>query len=137
MKDRDNQPRIKLYEEFVRDSYDIQYSKPDFGTEWKEAERYPEFKEMGEDEWINLASQGTITKFSEIKDILGNVDLDFDSLEKPKKERFEKAFKSRIVEMPIAVKFPDGSYDLVAGNTRIAGLIKNNVDPSIWIVKLK
>jgi hypothetical protein len=39
--------------------------------------------------------------------------------------------------MPIAVKFPDGSYDLVAGNTRIAGLIKNNVDPSIWIVKLK
>ena len=131
------QKYIKLYEEFVTDSYTIQYSKPDFRNEWEEAERYPEFKEMGKDSWIDLANQGIVTKFSKIKEILGNVDLDFESLEKPKKMRFEKAFSSGVVEMPIAVKFPDGSYDLVAGNTRVAGLVKNNIDPSIWIVKLK
>jgi hypothetical protein len=131
------QKYIKLYEEFVIDSYTIQYSKPDFRNEWKEAERYPEFEEMGKDSWIDLANQGIVIKFSKIKEILGNVDLDFESLEKPKKMRFEKAFSSGVVEMPIAVKFPDGSYDLVAGNTRVAGLVKNNIDPSIWIVKLK
>ena len=27
-------------------------------------------------------------------------------------------------------------YDLVAGNTRVAGLTKNHIDPSIWVVKL-
>lgn len=133
----DNEPRIKLYEEFVRDSHALQYNTPDFENEWEEAKRYPEFEEMGKSGWIDLANRGMVIKFSKIKEILGNVDLDFDGLEEPKKERFETAFKSGVVEMPIAVRFPDGGYDLVAGNTRLAGLIKNNIDPSIWIVKLK
>ena len=38
--------------------------------------------------------------------------------------------------MPIAVKFADDDYDLVAGNTRVAGLAKNNIDPDIWVVEL-
>ena len=38
--------------------------------------------------------------------------------------------------MPIAVKFSDDDYDLVAGNTRLSGLVKNGIDPKIWIVDL-
>ena len=36
--------------------------------------------------------------------------------------------------MSIAVKFSDKDYDLVAGNTRLSGLVKNGIDPKIWIV---
>jgi hypothetical protein len=91
---------------------------------------------MGKEKWVELAQQGSITKLSKIKSILSNVDLDFDSLEDGKKERFEKAFEKGVIEMPIAVKFGENEYDLVAGNTRVAGLTKNHIDPSIWVVKL-
>jgi hypothetical protein len=114
----------------------IQYNKPNFEYEWEEANRYPEFQEIGKDEWIKLAKQGYVTKLSKIKDILGNVDLDFDSLDKDKKQRFEKAFQDGTIEMPIAVKFNNKDYDLISGNTRVSGLIKNNIDPDIWVVKL-
>lgn len=125
---------IKLID--LLESFKIKYQKPNFENEWEEANRYPEFKEMGKDKWVELAQQGSITKLSKIKNILGNVDLDFDALEEPKKERFERAFKRGIIELPIAVKFNDNEYDLVAGNTRIAGLVKHQIDPNIWVVEL-
>lgn len=112
----------------------LKYSKPNFENEWEEAVRYPEFKDMGKEEWIKLAAQGKPIAFSKIKDVLGNVDLDFDGLEEPKKERFEQALSNGVVELPIAVKFGDQDYDLVAGNTRLSGLVKNGIDPIIWIV---
>jgi hypothetical protein len=114
----------------------IQYTKPNFAHEWNEAERYPEFQEMGKEKWVQLAQQGYVTKLAKIKSLLSNVDLDWDNLENSKKERFEKAFERGKIEMPIAVQFGKDEYDLVAGNTRIAGLVKNHIDPSIWIVKL-
>jgi hypothetical protein len=67
---------------------------------------------------------------------LGNVNLSFINLEEPKKERFNRAFEKGQIEMPIAVKFSDTNYDLVAGNTRLAGLIKNGINPKIWVVDL-
>jgi hypothetical protein len=127
---------IKLIDILKEAINTIKYSKPNFANEWEEANRYPEFQEMGKDKWIELAQQGSIIKLSKIKSILSNVDLDFDSLEDGKKERFEKAFKKGVIEMPIAVKFGENEYDLVAGNTRVAGLTKNHIDPSIWVVKL-
>jgi hypothetical protein len=127
---------IKLIDILKEAINNIKYSKPNFANEWEEANRYPEFQEMGKDKWIELAQQGSIIKLSKIKSILSNVDLDFDSLEDGKKERFEKAFKKGVIEMPIAVKFGENEYDLVAGNTRVAGLTKNHIDPSIWVVKL-
>jgi len=114
----------------------ISYSKPKFEVEWDEALRYPEFKKMGKKEWINIAKKGYTVSFSKIKNKLGNVDLKFDKLDKNKIQRFEKAFKSGKVEMPIAVKFSNNDYDLVAGNTRLSGLVKNNIDPKIWVVDL-
>jgi len=115
---------------------EIKYTEPNFDAEWDEAQRYPEFKDMGKQEWIKWASQGYTTKYSKIKNVLSNVDLNFKDLDKNKKDRFETAFQNGTIETPIAVKFDDTDYDLVAGNTRLSGLVKNNIDPEIWVVDL-
>jgi hypothetical protein len=115
----------------------ISYKKPNFENEWNEAIRYPEFKKMGKNNWIELAKSGKTVKYSTIKDNLSNVDLDFAKLDKNKKSRFETAYKEGIIEMPIAVKFSDSDYDLVAGNTRLSGLVKSGIDPKIWVIELK
>jgi hypothetical protein len=115
---------------------EVKYTNPNFELEWEEAVRYPEFKEMGKENWIKVAKQGKLVNYSSIKDVLGNVDLDFDNLEEPKKQRFQSAFKNGTVETPIAVKFSDNDYDLVAGNTRLSGLIKNGVNPKIWVIDI-
>jgi len=114
----------------------IQYTKPNFEVEWEEAIRYPEFEDMGKEKWLEIAKQGKPVAFSKIKNILGNVDLDFDGLEEPKKERFKQAFEKGVIEMSIVVKFGDTDYDLVAGNTRLSGLVKNGIDPQLWVVDI-
>ena len=114
----------------------ITYRDPDFAEEWMEAQRYPEFKKMGKQGWIDIAKKGYVTPYSKIKNILGNVDLKFDKLDPNKKHRFQDAFKKGTIEMSIAVKFSDKDYDLVAGNTRLSGLAKNGIDPKIWIVDI-
>jgi hypothetical protein len=117
-------------------SQQTNYTNPNFNAEWEEAIRYPEFKEMGKDGWLKTANQGKPVFYSSIKDKLGNVDLDFEGLEEPKKQRFLDALKKGTIEMPIAIKFSDSDYDLVAGNTRLSGLIKNGIDPKIWVVDI-
>jgi hypothetical protein len=115
---------------------EVKYTLPNFDTEWEEAIRYPEFKEMGKSKWIQIANQGDIKNYSSIKNVLSNVDLNFDKLEEPKKQRFIAALENGIIEMPIAVKFDDADYDLVAGNTRLSGLTKSGINSKIWIVDI-
>jgi hypothetical protein len=115
---------------------EVKYSKPNFNVEWEEAIRYPELKKIGKDNWEKISKKGYVTKYSKIKNVLGNVDLNFNSLEKEKKQRFQSAFKKGQIEMPIAVKFSDSDYDLLAGNTRLSGLVNNGEDPNIWIVDI-
>ena len=114
----------------------MKFKKPNFDFEWDEALRYREFEDMGKEGWINLAKDGYMTKYSEIKDVLGNVDLDFDTLAEPKKERFNKSIKLGKMELPIVVKFSDEDYDLIAGNTRLSGLVGKGVDAPLWVVDL-
>lgn len=114
----------------------MKFKKPNFDFEWDEALRYREFEDMGKEGWINLAKKGYVTKYSEIKDVLGNVNLDFDTLEEPKKERFKKSIKIGKMELPIVVKFSDIDYDLIAGNTRLSGLVGKGVDAPLWVVDL-
>ena len=114
----------------------ITYTKPNFEHEWEEAIRYPEFEEMGKEGWLKAAKNGSITKYSKIKDVLGNVDLHFDVLEEPKKQRFNRAFEKGKIELPIVVKFDDQNYDLVAGNTRLSGLVSKGIDPTLLVVEL-
>jgi len=115
---------------------DISYSKPNFEFEWEEARRYPEFEKIGKEKWIKVAKKGKPISYGSVKDYLGNVDLNFDRLEDVKKERFKVAFEKGTIEMPIVVKFSNKDYDLIAGNTRLSGLIKNKVDPKLWVVDI-
>ena len=115
----------------------MEYLKPNFEHEWSEALRYREFEKMGEEKWIEKASKDfEISNYNSIKDILTNVDIDFDTLDDEKKKRFEKDFKKGKVEIPIVVKFSDTDYDLLGGNTRLAGLIKKGINPKFWVVDM-
>lgn len=114
----------------------MEFIKPDFDFEWNEANRYDEFKNIGKTNWIKKAQKGSVIMYSEIKDVLSNTDLDFNSLENDKKTRFEKAIQSNKVELPIVVKFHNQDYDLVSGNTRLAGLVNMYNDSPLWLVDL-
>ena len=115
----------------------MKYSKPNFEHEWMEALRYREFEKMGEEKWIEKASKDfEISNFNSIKDVLNNVDLDYDTLDEDKRKRFEKAFKKGDVEIPIVVKFGENDYNLLGGNTRLAGLIKKGINPKLWVVDM-
>ena len=83
---------------------------------------------------LDLGSEAYKKAQSDIKNVTGNVDLDFDSLEKEKKDRFYDAFDRGVIELPIVVKFGHSKYDLLGGNTRLAGLIMNGIDPYVWLV---
>ena len=39
--------------------------------------------------------------------------------------------------MPIVMKFPNGEYELIAGNTRLIGSKKYGIDPKVWVFELK
>lgn len=120
----------------IPEQKDIKYIQPNFDSEWDEAERYPEFVEMGRLQWIKRGKSGYIVNYSQIKDVLGNVDLNFDELD-PKKKKFVLQYiESGLVEHPIVVKFSDDDYDLVAGNTRLSGLVKFGYNPKLWVVDI-
>ena len=118
---------------------DIKYVKPQFDVEWEEANRYPYFDKLGQAGWEELAGKGKIVKVNtnSVKKI-GNTGADgsesLDDLEPDKVARLKKAMDSGTVEMPIVVKQPDGSFDLVAGNTRLIGLISTQGEAKVWLV---
>jgi hypothetical protein len=115
----------------------MKYVKPNFDHEWTEALRYREFEKMGKEGWLNVASENyDITNFEKIEDVLNNVDLDYESLDEDKRKRFERAFNKGEVEIPIAVRFSENDYDLLGGNTRLAGLVSKGINPKIWVVNL-
>jgi hypothetical protein len=115
----------------------MKYRKPNLSYEWMEALRYREFEKMGKKGWIDFASSNyTVISYSKIKNVLGNIDLDYDNLDHEKKKRFEEALKKGEIEIPLAVKFSSHDYDLLGGNTRLAGLIRLNIDPKIYVVDL-
>ena len=113
----------------------MQYTKPNLNREWNEARRYSFLEKMGKKAWVEFASKNfQILHYESIKDQLGNVDLDYENLDKDKKIRFERDFKKGVIEIPIAVKIYEDYYDLVGGNTRLAGLVKNNINPKLWVI---
>ena len=115
----------------------MKYSKPNFEHEWSEALRYREFEKIGKEKWLEKASKDfEISNFNSIKDILNNVDLDYDTLEDEKKKRFEESFDKGEVEIPIVVKFGENDYDLLGGNTRLAGLVQKGINPKLWVVDM-
>jgi len=126
----------KLEKRFLinEENADIKYVLPNFEREFDEAKRYKEFQGLSKKKWIEIARNGSITSFERIKKNLGNVDLDFEKLDRDKKSRFQSDFKNKKIEAPIAVKLNKNHYDLLGGNTRIAGLLKHGINPKIWII---
>ena len=112
----------------------MRYEKPNCKHEWPEALRYRFFEKMGYEFWVKACKAGHPVRFSDIKNKTGNVDLDFQGLEKEKKDRFYDAYDRGVIELPIVVKFGHSKYDLLGGNTRLAGLIMNGKDPYVWLI---
>lgn len=123
------------FKKWFFESNQIQYIIPNFNNEWNKAIRYPEFKSIGKNNWLQFAKTGHPTTFS-AKDVknISNIDLNFNFLEPEKKKRFDSAYSIGIIEMPIVIKFKDGTLELMAGNTRLAGLINNEENVKVWLL---
>ncbi len=111
----------------------MKYKKPNIKAEWPEALRYRLFERMGYSGWSKLVMDGKPVSFSRL-DNVGNVDLDYEKLEEDKKERFEDAYESGVIEYPIVAKFKKNRFELIAGNTRVAGLLDKGVEPKVWLI---
>ena len=126
------------------DAYNINHNplkfvEPQFDVEWEEANRYDFLDKLGKDEWIKLAQTGkAVTVDANSVKKIGNTGADgsetFDDLEPEKVARFKKAMKSGTIEMPIVIKMPNGKLDLVAGNTRLIGLINTKGKAKVWYI---
>ena len=117
----------------------ISYADPQFDVEWEEANRYPYLEKLGSEGWEELAKTGRAVRVTtdSVKKI-GNTGADgsesLDDLEPEKVARLKQAMDSGTVEMPIVVKQPDGSLELIAGNTRLIGLISTQGEAQVWLV---
>jgi hypothetical protein len=113
----------------------LKYSTPKFEEEWKEARRYPEFKKLGKDKWIELAKTGKPIKITSVKDI-NNTDADnpelFKTLNPDKQERALAQLEAGNVEMPIVALYSDGYKELLAGNTRRTAMMGKNGEATVW-----
>ena len=117
----------------------VNYADPQFDVEWEEANRYPYLEKLGPEGWEELAKTGRAVRVTtdSVKKI-GNTGADgsesLDDLEPEKVARLKQAMDSGTVEMPIVVKQPDGSLELIAGNTRLIGLISTQGEAQVWLV---
>jgi hypothetical protein len=117
----------------------VSFVKPQFDVEWEEADRYDFLYKLGQQGWEELAKTGkavTVTKNSVKK--IGNTGADgsetLDDLEPDKVARLKTAMKSGTVEMPIVMKQPNGELELIAGNTRLIGLINTVGKATVWYI---
>lgn len=113
----------------------MDYVNPRFDIEWEEAMRYPEFQKIGKTEWMKIAQQGKVFDWSTLREV-GNVDTNLDNLEVDKRKRAEEAIAKGVVELPIVGQWPNGTMDLIGGNTRIAALLNGGYDPKVWVVNV-
>ena len=117
----------------------IRYKIPNFEAEWGEAERYPFFARRGINKWVEFAKGGKPVRVT-AKHVAGIANTDagnpsvFESLAEDKRERFAKCMESGEVEMPIVMINTEGKLELVAGNTRLTGLMKLGEDAQVWLV---
>jgi hypothetical protein len=117
----------------------LTFIKPDFNREWEEAVRYPEFRKIGKDAWIELAGKGKPVQITSAEGI-NNTDAadpnSFSGLDNEKQKRALAQLKSRTVEMPIVAVYSDGWKELVGGNTRLTALMSNYNKATIWVFKV-
>ena len=127
--------REVMPENYFKRLLEAKMSKPQFGVEWDEAQRYPEFKKLGKDGWIELASKGKATTIVSAKDINNTDAADVDSfktLDPQKQKRATAQLKSGKVEMPIVAVYSDGHKELIGGNTRLTAMMRDKGQATVW-----
>ena len=128
-KDLKKLPKKSIYKE--------SYVAPQLDIEWDEAQRYPEFKKLGKEGWIKLASKGKATTITikSAKDINNTDAADIDSFKKldPQKQKRALAqLKSNKVELPIVAVYSDGYKELIGGNTRLTAMMAKHGKGIVW-----
>jgi len=124
-----------MAENYFKNLLETKMNKPQFDVEWDEAQRYPEFKKLGKDGWVELASKGKATTIVSAKDINNTDAADVDSfktLDPQKQKRATAQLKSGKVEMPIVAVYSDGYKELVGGNTRLTAMLAKNGKATVW-----
>ena len=128
---------VELEENFSESK--VNYSAPNFDHEWEEAERYPEFKKIGKEDWIELAKKGKAITIKSAKGI-NNTDAadpnSFKSLDPTKQKRALAQLKKGTVEMPIVAVYSDGYKELVGGNTRLTAMMARDGVATVWAFKV-
>ena len=128
---------VELEENFSESK--VNYSTPNFDHEWEEAERYPEFKKIGKEDWIELVKKGKAITIKSAKGI-NNTDAadpnSFKSLDPTKQKRALAQLKKGTVEMPIVAVYSDGYKELVGGNTRLTAMMARDGIATVWAFKV-
>ena len=108
---------------------------PQFDFEWEEAQRYPEFRKIGKQAWIELAKAGkavTITTAKDINNTDANDPDSFKALDPAKQKRALAQIKSGKVELPIVAVYSDGYKELIGGNTRLTAMMAKDGKATVW-----
>jgi hypothetical protein len=111
------------------------FVRPQFDFEWSEAERYPEFRKIGKQAWIELASTGRAVTISDASDI-NNTDAadpdSFKNLNPAKQKRALAQVNSGKVELPLVAVYSDGHKELIGGNTRLTAMLATQGKAAVW-----
>ena len=129
----------KNFSDYIKLVEAVTYNKPQFDVEWEEANRYPYLEKLGQAGWIDLAESGKELKVTKAN--VGQIDntdaADYsawEELEQEKRDRFVTAVKEGKVEMPIVMETPDGKLELIAGNTRLTGMLQEFGEATVWFI---
>ena len=125
-KDLKKLPKKSIYEDI----------EPNYHFEWDEAQRYPEFKKLGKEKWIELAQKGKIVKIKDASKI-NNTDAgspeEFYNLDKDKQKRALQQIARNDVELPIIARYSDNHLELIGGNTRLTAMMLRKGYANVWI----
>ena len=123
---------------------DIEFTKPNTQYEWSEAQRYPYIKKLGFVGWnklVNTGRQVNVSQFGGIRKIRNTTALnqpmaarELPKLEPDKVQRAQQSLKMGKFELPIVMKTPQGTLDLVAGNTRFTMMVAKGMTPTVWYI---
>ena len=119
----------------------VNFTMPNFDFEWEEANRYAQYRKIGKEEWIKLAKTGKVVDVdNRMANDIENTeageeyrDDHWDGLVQAKRDRFAKALSSGQIELPIIARYSDGQLELISGNTRLTGMMRELGKAKAWI----
>ena len=129
----------KILENFAEGK--VNYTMPNFDFEWEEANRYAQYRKIGKEEWIKLAKTGKVVDVdNRTANDIENTDAGeeyrddhWDGLVQAKRDRFTQAISSGQIELPIIARYSDGQLELISGNTRLTGMMRELGKAKAWI----